>query len=66
MCGICGFVSLDGAPRTGVDARRLGARLAERGLRIGAIESHVLRACTHLDVSAQDVERAIEIFAASL
>ena len=48
---------------TGVGAAELCDRLATRGVRMGAFGAATLRACTHLDVSSQDVDRAVEIFA---
>jgi threonine aldolase len=43
------------------DATQLSAELQKRGVRIGAMAPHRLRACTHLDVTRQDVLRAAEI-----
>ena len=42
-------------------AAGLVAAARKRGLRIGAMYSQRVRACTHLDVSATDVEQAIQI-----
>jgi threonine aldolase len=41
-------------------ARDMIARLKARGVLIGGGDGRVLRACTHLDVSAADTERAAE------
>jgi threonine aldolase len=46
---------------TGVMADAVIPKLAERGVLVTAFGPTRLRAITHLDVSAQDVERAIEI-----
>ena len=43
----------------GVDAKTLCARALERGVRIGAMGPNLLRAVTHLDVSAADIDVAI-------
>jgi threonine aldolase len=42
------------------NARALGAALAERGVLVQVSGPQLLRACTHLDVSAAQVERAAE------
>lgn len=42
------------------DARQLTERFFERGVLVHPLGSHTLRACTHLDVSAQDVRRAAD------
>lgn len=49
----------------GIAAADLVNRLLERGLRCGFIAGRV-RAVTHLDVSRQDVERAVEIVRSTL
>jgi len=41
-------------------AAEVSSRLQERGVRIGAMGPQRLRACTHLDVSREDVLRAVE------
>jgi threonine aldolase len=41
-------------------AREVAAALKERGVLVHASGSHRLRACTHLDVSAAQVQRAAE------
>lgn len=41
-------------------AKDVGARLKDKGILIGVDHPKRLRACTHLDVSAADVERAAE------
>lgn len=45
------------APALGT-ARELAARLHDEGILVSALGPQVLRACTHLDVSRADVERA--------
>lgn len=47
-------------PKLG-NAAQLSAALLERGVKIGASGAQRLRACTHLDVSRDDVSRAAEI-----
>ena len=42
------------------DAAGVAARAAERGVRIGVISPGRLRAVTHLDVSGDDIDEAIE------
>lgn len=44
-------------PRIG-SAATVAGRLKERGVRVAALGSQVLRACTHLDVTRADTERA--------
>ena len=48
------------------DASDFSARLAARGLRIGAMSAHRMRAVTHLDVSAAEVEAAANVLAETL
>jgi threonine aldolase len=48
---------------TGVEATEVGRRLAERGVRMGAIDPRVMRAVTHLDVHRAGVEEAAEVLA---
>ena len=43
---------------SGADAATIEARLAERGVRIGAMGPSLMRAVTHLDVSRTQVEAA--------
>jgi threonine aldolase len=47
------------------DAPALVARLAER-VELGALDAHRVRAVTHLDVGAADVERALDALASEL
>jgi len=47
------------------DAPGLVARLADR-VELQAFSAHTVRAVTHLDVSREDVERALEILAEEL
>lgn len=42
-------------------AAQLSAALLERGVKIGASGAHRLRACTHLDISREDVLKAADI-----
>jgi threonine aldolase len=52
------FFTID--PEAGT-ARDLAAALKERGVLIQATGPHTMRACTHLDVSAAQVERAADL-----
>ena len=42
-------------------AKEVAARLAAAGVRVSALGERVLRACTHLNISRADAERAAEI-----
>jgi threonine aldolase len=42
-------------------AQEVAGRLRERGVLVAALGPHVLRACTHLDVSRADVEAAARV-----
>jgi threonine aldolase len=42
-------------------AAQFSAGLLKRGVKIGAVGPHRLRACTHLDVDSDDIARAVEI-----
>ena len=45
-----------------VEAKETGERLEAAGVRVSVMGRTKLRAVTHLDVSPQDIERAIEVF----
>jgi threonine aldolase len=47
---------------TGLSAERISLYLEEQGINIGAMGDRMLRAVTHRDVSAQDVEEAGRVF----
>jgi threonine aldolase len=47
---------------TGHPAKEIGERLEKEGVRVSVMGRTKLRAVTHLDVSRQDIERAIEVF----
>jgi threonine aldolase len=47
---------------TGHAAKDIGERLEKEGVRVSAMGRTKLRAVTHLDISRQDVERAIDVF----
>jgi threonine aldolase len=49
-----------------LDATRVVATLLARGVRMGAMGPRAVRAVTHLDVSAQQIERALEMAASAL
>lgn len=69
-------VTVSGDPETNIvifdvklakgSARDLSAKLLERGVRIGALSDVRLRALTHLDVTAAQIDEAAEIFRAVL
>jgi threonine aldolase len=46
---------------TGHAAQDIGERLEKEGVRVSAMGRTKLRAVTHLDISRQDVERAIDV-----
>ena len=52
------WIAVDPALGTAMD---LAARLREQGVLVSALGPQVIRACTHLDVSRADVERAAEV-----
>jgi threonine aldolase len=54
------LVFFDIDPELG-NAAQLGGRLLEHGLKMGAMGPQRLRACTHLDISRDDVLQAAEI-----
>lgn len=47
---------------SGREAKEISERLEEAGVRVSVMGRTKLRAVTHLDVSPQDIERAIEVF----
>ena len=49
-----------GVTGTGLTAREVSERLLERGVRIGPMDEHLMRAVTHLDVDAVGVEEAAQ------
>lgn len=49
--------------KTGIAAADLQERLMATGVRIGAIDQWTMRACTHLDVDDEGIERAVEALA---
>ena len=57
------FVDISG---TGVPARRLSAQLEQRGINVGAMGEHLLRAVTHLDVDEAMVDEAANAFVDAL
>ncbi|MDQ3434120.1 MAG: beta-eliminating lyase-related protein [Actinomycetota bacterium] len=68
-----GGVSIDpGAVETNIvifevaDAPALAALVAEHGVAVGALDSHRIRAVTHLDVSRRDIDTALEAFGAAV
>jgi threonine aldolase len=59
------FVGIDVAS-VGLDAREAQGRIAEHGVRVGLLRPGVLRVATHLGVSDEDVDRAIELIPGAL
>jgi threonine aldolase len=59
------FVALDLAP-LGVTEAEAEERLAARGVLLGHLRPGILRAVTHLDVTDEDIEGAIELIPAAL
>jgi len=59
------FVGIDVAS-VGLDAREAQGRIAEHGVRVGLLRPGVLRVATHLGVSDDDVDRAIELIPRAL
>jgi len=59
------FVGVDVAS-IGLDAREAKARIAELGVRVGLLRPGVLRLATHLNVTDDDVDRAIELIPRAL
>ncbi len=59
------FVGIDVAS-VGVEARAAQARIAEHGVRVGRLRPGVLRVATHLGVSDEDVDRAIDLIPRAL
>jgi len=47
-------------------APALSAKLAEKGIRIGAMEEQRMRAVTHLDIRAEDIDQTLTAVAAAL
>jgi threonine aldolase len=59
------FVGID-VGSIGVDAHQARERIGERGVRVGMLRPGVLRVATHLDVTDEDVDRAIELIPEAL
>jgi threonine aldolase len=59
------FVGIELAPLALTQHEAL-ARLQEHGIRLGGLRPGVLRAATHLDVTDEDVERAIDLIPRAL
>jgi threonine aldolase len=59
------FVGIDVAS-AGMDVREAQNRIAEHGVRVGLLRPGVLRVATHLGVSDEDVDRAIELIPRAL
>ena len=59
------IVFFDVAP-SGLTARALAASLVEKGVRIGAMGERRLRAVTHLDISSDAIDLALEAIALAL
>jgi threonine aldolase len=59
------FVGVD-VGSIGIDAREAKERIAEHGVNVGLLRPGVLRVATHLDVTDDDVDRAIELIPRAL
>jgi threonine aldolase len=59
------FVGIDVAS-AGMDVREAQNRIAEHGVRVGLLRPGVVRVATHLGVSDEDVDRAIELIPRAL
>jgi threonine aldolase len=59
------FVGIDVAS-SGLDATEARTQIAEHGVRVGLLRPGVLRVATHLGVSDEDVDRAIELIPRTL
>ena len=59
------FVGIDVAS-AGMEASEAQQRIAEHGVRVGLLRPGVLRVATHLGVSDEDVDRAIELIPRAL
>jgi threonine aldolase len=53
-------------PGSGIDAKTLCERVLARGVRIGAMGPNLVRAVTHLDVDASDIDAAVGAIGDSL
>jgi threonine aldolase len=59
------FVGIDVAS-IGIDTADAQARIAEEGVRVGRLRPGVLRVATHMGVSDEDVDRAVELIPRAL
>jgi threonine aldolase len=59
------FVGVD-VGSVGLDVAEAKTRIGARGVRVGVLRPGVLRVATHLDVTDEDVERAIELIPQAL
>ncbi len=59
------FVGID-VGSIGIDTTEAKERIAERGVRVGVLRPGVLRVALHLDVSDEDVDRALELIPQAL
>jgi threonine aldolase len=59
------FVGVD-VGSIGIDAREAKTRIREHGVNVGILRPGVLRVATHLDVTDDDVDRAIELIPRAL
>lgn len=47
---------------TGQSASEVANHVARKGVRVGAVADHILRAVTHLNVTSQDIDHAVAVF----
>ena len=59
------FVGVD-VGSIGLDPAQARASIAEQGVRVGLLRPAVLRVATHLDVTDDDIDRAIELIPRAL
>jgi threonine aldolase len=51
-----------GISRTGLDGETLALRLKQRGVLVGAIDASTIRLLTHVNVSSEDIIKAVDAF----
>jgi threonine aldolase len=59
------FVGID-VGSAGIDAAEAQERIAEQGVKVGLLRPGVLRVATHLDVTDEHIDRAIELIPRAL
>ncbi len=59
------FVGID-VGSSGIDAAEARVRIAEQGVKVGLLRPGVLRVAVHLDVTDEDIDRAVELIPRAL